>query len=170
MQFVIICYTVQLIDLSLNSRTEKNFTGNVSNADDNNNQVYKILIDSFADLIKDGTGYEIKDNKHITFKGDGLEIVNDLINPARPDVNASILYNGDAIDAYYGSDNFPNVVGDGEIRGIKPKQNILLLDGYVVSSGLAKENASKYTKTVSQSIFSGSLDIIQSYKELRSKV
>ncbi|UWV81386.1 hypothetical protein [Mycoplasmopsis cynos] len=72
---------------SLNSRTEKNFTGNVSNADDNNNQVYKILIDSFADLIKDGTGYEIKDNKHITFKGDGLEIVNDLINPARPDVN-----------------------------------------------------------------------------------
>ncbi|WP_322961139.1 hypothetical protein RRG43_01480 [Mycoplasmopsis cynos] len=152
-----------------NSRTEKNFTGNVSNADDNNNQVYKILIDSFADLIKDGTGYEIKDNKHITFKGDGLEIVNDLINPARPDVNASILYNGDAIDAYYGSDNFPNVVGDGEIRGIKPKQNILLLDGYVVSSGLAKENASKYTKTVSQSIFSGSLDIIQSYKELRSK-
>ncbi|MCU9932060.1 hypothetical protein NW733_05365 [Mycoplasmopsis felis] len=68
--------------------------------------LYEILIDSFVDLIKDGTGFDIRNNKHITLKGDGLEIVNDLINPNRPDINAAIMYNGDAIDSYYGSDNF----------------------------------------------------------------
>ncbi|PPJ44556.1 hypothetical protein C0075_25890, partial [Rhizobium sp. KAs_5_22] len=75
----------------------------------------------------DGTGFDIKDNKHISFIGDGLEIVNNIINPTRPDVNVAIMYNGDAIDAYYGSDNFPDVVEDGEIRSIKPKHNLLLV-------------------------------------------
>nr|WP_322959079.1 hypothetical protein [Mycoplasmopsis canis]WQQ12484.1 hypothetical protein RRG48_00340 [Mycoplasmopsis canis] len=152
-----------------NGRTENNFTGKVSDSEDYGNQTYKILIDAFADLIHDGTGYDIKNNKHITFKGDGLEIVNDLINPGRPDVNVAIMYNGDAIDSYYGSDNFPDVVEDGEIRAIKPKNNILLLDGFVVSSGASRENAKQYTKAVSNTIFQGNKEIIDSYKELVEK-
>ncbi|SYV97725.1 Uncharacterised protein, partial [Mycoplasmopsis edwardii] len=147
-------------------RTDQRFTGKVLDSNDNGNQNYKILIDAFSDLIKDGTGFDIKNNKHISFKGDGLEIVNDLINPSRPDVTIAIMYNGDAIDSYYGSDNFEGTVEDGEIRAIKPKNNILLLDGFVVSSDASKDNAKKYTAAVSETIFSGSRDVIESYNEL----
>ncbi|BBA22389.1 spermidine/putrescine ABC transporter substrate-binding lipoprotein PotD [Mycoplasmopsis bovirhinis] len=147
-------------------RTENNFTGYVLDNETDGNETYKILIDAFADLINDGTGYNIKDANHIAFKGDGLEIVNDLINPSRNDVNVAIMYNGDAIDAYYGKDNFPNLVEDGHIRAIKPKNNILLLDGLVISSGVSKENAKKYAQKVSESFFQGTIDIINSYKAL----
>nr|WP_255483470.1 hypothetical protein [Mycoplasma sp. Pen4] len=116
--------------LANGSRTSDEFTGEVTN------DTYKKLIDSFKSLIKDGTGFDVTNAKNISFEGDGLELLNNFIDHRRDDLNASIMYNGDAIDAYYGSDNFSenNKVEDGEIRVIKPKQNLLLVDGFVLSS------------------------------------
>ncbi|UWV78475.1 hypothetical protein NWE59_06450 [Mycoplasmopsis felis] len=128
--------------------------------------LYEILIDSFVDLIKDGTGFDIRNNKHITLKGDGLEIVNDLINPNRPDINAAIMYNGDAIDSYYGSDNFPNQVEDGEIRAIKPNQNILLVDGLVLSNKLNQETKDDFMHNISTGYYSYLSKVIQKYKSI----
>ncbi|WP_416322260.1 hypothetical protein [Mycoplasmopsis felis] len=148
-----------------NGRTDEKFTGIVQE-EDNNSKPYEILIDSFVDLIKDGTGFDIRNNKHITLKGDGLEIVNDLINPNRPDINAAIMYNGDAIDSYYGSDNFPNQVEDGEIRAIKPNQNILLVDGLVLSNKLNQETKDDFMHNISTGYYSYLSKVIQKYKSI----
>ncbi|WP_036430956.1 hypothetical protein [Mycoplasmopsis felis] len=148
-----------------NGRTNEKFTGIVQE-EDNNSKPYEILIDSFIDLIKDGTGFDIRNNKHITLKGDGLEIVNDLINPNRPDINAAIMYNGDAIDSYYGSDNFPNQVEDGEIRAIKPNQNILLVDGLVLSNKLNQETKDDFMHNISTGYYSYLSKVIQKYKSI----
>ncbi|MEI2461922.1 hypothetical protein RRG54_00875 [Mycoplasmopsis felis] len=148
-----------------NGRTNEKFTGIVQE-EDNNSKPYEILIDSFVDLIKDGTGFDIRNNKHITLKGDGLEIVNDLINPNRPDINAAIMYNGDAIDSYYGSDNFPNQVEDGEIRAIKPNQNILLVDGLVLSNKLNQETKDDFMHNISTGYYSYLSKVIQKYKSI----
>lgn len=148
-----------------NGRTDEKFTGIVQE-EDNHSKPYEILIDSFVDLIKDGTGFDIRNNKHITLKGDGLEIVNDLINPNRPDINAAIMYNGDAIDSYYGSDNFPNQVEDGEIRAIKPNQNILLVDGLVLSNKLNQETKDDFMHNISTGYYSYLSKVIQKYKSI----
>lgn len=148
-----------------NGRTNEKFTGIVQE-EDNNSKPYEILIDSFVDLIKDGTGFDIRNNKHITLKGDGLEIVNDLINPNRPDINAAIMYNGDAIDSYYGSDNFPNQVEDGEIRAKKPNQNILLVDGLVLSNKLNQETKDDFMHNISTGYYSYLSKVIQKYKSI----
>ncbi|BBU47655.1 hypothetical protein [Mycoplasmopsis felis] len=151
-----------------NGRTDEKFTGIVQE-EDNNSKPYEILIDSFVDLVKDGTGFDIRNNKHITLKGDGLEIVNDLINPNRPDINAAIMYNGDAIDSYYGSDNFPNQVEDGEIRAIKPNQNILLVDGLVLSNKLNQETKDDFMHNISTGYYSYLSKVIQKYKSIFNK-
>ncbi|MFV8489190.1 hypothetical protein [Mycoplasma sp. 31_09] len=137
-------------------RTSSKFTGDVKS------DTYKILIDSFKQLIKDGTGYDVRNNRHISFEGDGLELLNQLINPKRPDITAAIMYNGDAIDAYYGSDNYPasekeealGISHDGDIRVIKPKQNLLLVDGIMISSANNERENSLYLQILAQSIYS----------------
>ncbi|TDV23293.1 spermidine/putrescine transport system substrate-binding protein [Mycoplasmopsis mustelae] len=151
-------------------RTDTNFSGAVDLDESNkNNKTYKILIDAFADLIKDGTGYDVRNSQHITLKGDGLEIVNELINPKRPDVNAAIMYNGDVIDAYYAKDNFKTGVTDDEIRAVKPSQNILLVDGLVITSKLEESQRNYYLNIISQGHFSYLKDIITRYKNLKAQ-
>ncbi|WLP85928.1 hypothetical protein [Mycoplasma seminis] len=137
-------------------RTSARFTGDVQT------NTYKTLVDSFKQLIKDGTGYDVKNNRHIMFEGDGLELLNLLINPKRHDINAAIMYNGDAIDAYYGSDNFPEseaeikegISRDGNIRVIKPKQNLLLVDGIVLSANNSQSNNQEYLNVLANSVYS----------------
>ncbi|MFV8418571.1 hypothetical protein [Mycoplasma sp. Sp33II] len=145
-------------------RTSSKFTGDVKS------DTYKILIDSFKQLIKDGTGYDVRNNRHISFEGDGLELLNQLINPKRPDITAAIMYNGDAIDAYYGSDNYPasekeeelGISHDGDIRVIKPKQNLLLVDGIMLSSANDQNENDLYLQILGQSIYSN----LNSYWEI----
>ncbi|QGZ97653.1 hypothetical protein GE118_02440 [Mycoplasma sp. NEAQ87857] len=139
------------------TRTDARFTGEVKTS------TYKELIDAFTDLIKDGTGYSVK-SSNIAFNGDGLEIVNNLINPRRKDVNAAIMYNGDALDAYYGADNFENLTEDGWIRSVKPKQNILLVDGLVIAKDNSEKENEVYLKNIGESIYS---NLKIHYKELK---
>ncbi|QKT05411.1 hypothetical protein [Mycoplasma sp. OR1901] len=148
-------------------RTDQKFTGSVEENDESENETYKILINSFVDLIKDGTGYDIRDSKHISLKGDGLEIVNDLTNPKndKGSINASIMYNGDAIDAYYSEDNYDNAK-DGSVLAYRPSDNILLVDGLVISSKLDRKTKDQYTQTISNSSYSQTPQIILEYKEL----
>ncbi|WAM00605.1 hypothetical protein NWE60_03800 [Mycoplasmopsis felis] len=76
------------------------------------------------------------------------------------------MYNGDAIDSYYGSDNFPNQVEDGEIRAIKPNQNILLVDGLVLSNKLNQETKDDFMHNISTGYYSYLSKVIQKYKSI----
>lgn len=94
---------------------------------------YKTQISSFLNLIKDATGLTINSKEHkLLLKGDGLDVLQYLINP-NSDISMGIMYNGDALDAYYSTDNFEDAP-EGSIRIAKPLNGILLLDGLVVSS------------------------------------
>ncbi|MGP1451176.1 MAG: hypothetical protein ACTTJO_00155 [Metamycoplasmataceae bacterium] len=97
---------------------------------------YEELIKNFIKLIQDGTSYSVNDDKHINFKSDGLELLNLLLNP-NSKINAAIMYNGDGIDAFYSEDNFKNVK-NGTIRYIKPRKNLLLVDGFVLANNKNK--------------------------------
>ncbi|WP_426461404.1 hypothetical protein [Mycoplasma hafezii] len=130
------------------TRTASDFTGEVEV------KTYKELIDAFVDLVKDGTGYAVTNSNHISFKGDGLELLNNLVNLTRPDVTAAIMYNGDAIDGYYGADNLPGWAIDGSIASIKPKHNVLLVDGLVFSANNTDEKNNKYLQVIAESIYS----------------
>ncbi|QDF64924.1 hypothetical protein [Mycoplasma nasistruthionis] len=145
-------------------RTSADFTGEVTD------ETYKSLIDSFTNLIQDGTGYSAKDSKHITFNGDGLEVLETLVNPTRNDVAAAIMYNGDAIDAYYAEDNFPNndKVADGDIRVIKPKQNILLVDGFILSSANSNADNDAYIEAARESFLDNLPTLADNLKTLKS--
>lgn len=113
-------------DLEGGIPSDSEFTGHVDS------KTYKVLTDSFVNLINEGTGFNVKDSEHINFKSDGLELLNTLINPDSS-ANAAIMYNGDGIDAYFSTDNYQNVE-DGTIRFIKPEKNLLLVDGFVIAN------------------------------------
>lgn len=141
-------------------RTSENFTGEVTE------ETYTRLIDNFKSLIKDGTGYDFNDTKHITFKGEGLEIVNRLVDPNDP-TNATIMYNGDAVDSYYSSDNSELTIDGQTIRFVRPSQNIFLVDGIMFSSTNAKENNDNFTDYISNNIFQNLSLNYQSFLEIK---
>ncbi|VEU76814.1 hypothetical protein [Mycoplasmopsis columbina] len=119
---------------------------------DNGIKDHKELINQFADLIKNSTGYSLNSPK-INFIGDGLELVDRIVNPAS-DIQFGIIYNGDAFDAYKGADNVNNS-HDGAIRYIKPKTNLLLIDGLVIVDGIDKEFEDKVYEVVKNSFLEG---------------
>ncbi|WP_322949520.1 hypothetical protein RRG44_02550 [Mycoplasmopsis cynos] len=126
-----------------------------------NENNYKILVDSFIDLIQNSTNKKI-DDKAISFNGDGLEILRSLIDPSRKDITASIMFNGDALDAYYSEDNGFNIkdknqdtipVPKGTIKVIKFSENVLLVDGLVVSKNISNANEDILYQTLRNSIY-----------------
>ncbi|QZE12442.1 hypothetical protein [Mycoplasma sp. Ms02] len=127
-------------DIALNNeeRIQTGFTGTV------NDQTYKRIIDNFSHLIKDGTGHNVTDTKYITFKGDGLEVLNDLIDPLKQNVNATLMYNGDAIDAYYSNDNFRELPEGEVFSSVRPSQNVYLVDGLVLNKANTNFQNQKY--------------------------
>ncbi|AWX69970.1 hypothetical protein DP067_01105 [Mycoplasmopsis anatis] len=128
------------------SRTDENFTGEVTE------QTYERLIKNFKDLIKDGSGFNINDTSHITFKGDGLEIVNTIVNPS-DSTNVSIMYNGDGIDAYYSNDNAASTVDGETIRFVRPSKNVFLVDGVMFSASNSKENNENYMSYLTENVY-----------------
>lgn len=103
------------------------------------NQNYLELINNFADMIFDGTGALISDIKRNLFDTDSDIILNNLINPTSK-IDAAFIYNGDALDAYYGHDNF-NAITDGDrLRIIRTKYTVRILDCFIVSSSISDQD------------------------------
>ncbi|WP_051630095.1 hypothetical protein [Mycoplasma simbae] len=103
-------------------------TGNANTAEEPD--LYKRLIDNFSKLIEDGIGAGLTDPS-VQLLGDGQLLLTNLISD-QSNVQAGILYNGDATDAYFSSDNIESVI-DGTIRFLRPKSNLLLIDGLVIA-------------------------------------
>lgn len=117
--------------------------------------IYKDLIDQFINLFEHGSGYKIDDTAHVKTSGDGQELLNDLVDPEKA-TGVGIIYNGDALDAYYSEDNISDTsIPEGVIRYIRPSANLLLLDGLVISSDADDETVSKIINTAKTSYFGG---------------
>lgn len=117
--------------------------------------IYKDLIDQFLSLFKDGTGFKLTDTNHVRTNGDGLELLNTLIDPHKK-TNVGIIYNGDALDAFFSRDNISNsAVPDGAIRFIRPSVNLLLVDGLVIANDTDEEIANEIINTSKDTFFGG---------------
>ncbi|UUD36727.1 hypothetical protein NPA09_02360 [Mycoplasmopsis equigenitalium] len=124
--------------------------GNVTEKD------YKIQLQSFVNLIEDSLQTNIKDNKKIVFSGDGQEVLRSLIDP-NSNVDMAILFNGDALDAYYSEDNFESVPS-GSITIVKPINNIITIDGIVLNKNISDAAYERYIKTFEDCFIGGYKD------------
>ncbi|UUD35461.1 spermidine/putrescine ABC transporter substrate-binding protein [Mycoplasmopsis caviae] len=115
---------------------------------------YKEHIDHFVELFQHGTNYSIRDTEHVVFNGDGQWLLNNLINPTTK-TNAGLIYNGDALDAYFSEDNFENKVQQGTLRFFRPKINLLLVDGLVISENTSDHFADLIYESAHKSFLSG---------------
>lgn len=114
---------------------------------------YKEHIDHFVELFNDGTGYSVRDTKHVNFNGDGQFLLNNLIDPTS-NTCAGLIYNGDAVDAYFSEDNY-DTVPQSTIRFLRPKVNLLLVDGLVISENTSDYFTDLIYKTAHESYFGG---------------
>ncbi|MEA4115595.1 hypothetical protein VBM87_02260 [Mycoplasma sp. 744] len=116
---------------------------------------YKELIDQFENIFKNALNYSLNDI-NINFIGNGLELVDKIIDP-NTDIEAGIIYNGDAFDAYLANDN-NDAVNDGVIRFIRPRDNLLLVDGLIIVANTDEQTTNKIYELAKNSIFEGIAD------------
>ncbi|AXE61007.1 hypothetical protein DA803_02850 [[Mycoplasma] phocae] len=119
---------------------------------DFNDDNYRLAIDSFIKFVEKATGSSIKNAKYNYLSGDGLELLNHLIEPKVGRSDAVIIYNGDALDAYYSNDNFSNVE-EGKIKFIRPKTNYLLMDNWILSKALTDKESDEFLETIGSLIY-----------------
>ncbi|TPE57775.1 hypothetical protein FJO69_01070 [[Mycoplasma] falconis] len=117
-----------------------------------NNDNYKLAIDSFNKFVKYASGASIRDTQYNFFSSDGLELLNFLIEPKTGRSDVAIVYNGDALDAYYSSDNFSSVE-EGKIRFIRPKNNYILMDNWILSNGLSEKDSDAFLETLKDLVY-----------------
>lgn len=112
------------------------------------------LLDNFNQIIKDGTGSYMNNHSVNIFEPDSDVTLNNLVNPLSK-INVAVLYNGDALDAYYGNDNFQNVEDGENIRIVRTKNNIRILDAFVLSSGVDKKQKKELLRYFNKNLFDG---------------
>lgn len=115
-------------------------------------QNYSELINNFANMIFEGTGASISNIKRNLFDSDSDIILNNLINPTSK-IDAAFLYNGDALDAYYGHDNFSAITDGDRLRIIRTKYTVRILDCFVISSSIDDNEQKKLLEYFSEIIF-----------------
>ncbi|QJG66740.1 hypothetical protein [Mycoplasma phocoenae] len=114
---------------------------------------YKSQIQSFINLIKDSFDTTFKNTKKLLLDGDGQVILRNLIDP-NSNVDVAIMFNGDALDAYYSEDNFEQVP-TGSITVVSPKHSIYSLDGLIINKNFDTKTLNKYYETIRNSFFKG---------------
>ncbi|WP_027121316.1 hypothetical protein [Mycoplasma leonicaptivi] len=123
---------------------------------------YKVSTKGFIDLIEKSRNQSISNND-IIFNGDGQDIIRSLLDPSRKDVDSAIMYNGDALDAYYSEDNGLKtldydgnsiLIPDGTVKVKKFKNNILLVDGFILANALSESTELKMYDVLRNTIFS----------------
>lgn len=133
---------------------------------------YKSFIEDFISLIEDASGYKLNDTSHITLNPDGLKLLTELISDPSSGLSpsdAAIMFNGDALDAWYSSDNTDDQVPDQTIRVIRPSTNLLLLDGIILSEGVSENTENQFYQSLSNSFLKNFDGLWTEYKALLSK-
>ena len=117
-----------------------------------NSSNYMEWIDNFATMVQVSTGGSISNNGVNIFDSDSDIILNNLINPSSK-IDVAILYNGDALDAYYGHDNFSAIDDGDRLRILRSQNNIRILDAFVVSSSISHEKRKELLSFFNQYMF-----------------
>ena len=124
--------------------------GNLNNfSSDLNDSNYKSQISGFKNVIN---GWNSQ------FIDSGADTLNSLIdNNEDFKADVAFLYNGDALDAFYGSDNFEPADDskDGLIRTITPGNSSLLLDGIVIPSYIDDDQDDKVLTNIRNILYTG---------------
>lgn len=118
------------------------------------NSNYESWLNNFAQIVQKGTNAPMNDIKINLFENDSDVILNNLINPTS-NINVASIYNGDALDAYYGHDNFQDIVDGDRVRIIRTKYTIRILDCFVVSSSIDINDLNQVLKDFNQTLFNG---------------
>ena len=113
-------------------------------------------------MIFEGTGASISNIKRNLFDSDSDIILNNLINPTSK-IDAAFIYNGDALDAYYGHDNFSAITDGDRLRIIRTKYTVRILDCFVISSSIDDNEQKKLLEYFNDIIFK---DIFVTEEEL----
>ena len=116
------------------------------------NDNYKQLLDNFSQMVLQATGHKMSETGFNLFETDSDVILNNLINPDSY-INVATLYNGDALDAYWGNDNFKSITDGDRLRIIRSKNSIRILDAFVVSSDISTENKQDLLKFFNEEVF-----------------
>lgn len=135
-------------NLLLGSEKVGNYSGVVTK--DN----YKQQIDGFVSYIKDITGKDFEDLKFNYYNSSGLELATTLIDiEKKPEVG--FIYNGDALDAHYSQDNFEWLEDGKTLNIIRPKNNLTLLDGWIILKDVETNVVNQLYKTLYNSVYKG---------------
>ncbi|MEA4134357.1 hypothetical protein VBM90_00855 [Mycoplasma sp. 2704] len=130
---------------------------------------YTKFIDNFYSLVQKGTGKNPNDSKYITYDGDGQGILNKLINPQYPEADSAVMYNGDALDAYFSDNNYEEVE-NGTVQSFKIAQNILLIDGLVVAKNTSQGTLNELYETLNSSIYSNMGELYRFTKQFKNDI
>ncbi len=128
-------------------------------------QNYLELINNFSNMIFEGSGALISNIKRNLFDSDSDIILNNLINPTSK-IDAAFIYNGDALDAYYGHDNFNSITDGDRLRIIRTKYTVRILDCFIISSSINNDEQQHLLEYFNNIIFK---DIFISEKELNEQ-
>ncbi|WP_330463353.1 hypothetical protein [Metamycoplasma gateae] len=142
---------------------EKNNNGSWRMFDKNN---YRLYFDSFNEFVEKTTGDSIKNvfkNKLVT---DGQELVSGIIEPISGKADIAIMYNGDALDAYYGRDNFSTLDEDNNISFVRPKYTYKNIDAWIISSDTDDYDSDILLERLNKYIFN---DVSKDYKDLHKQ-
>ena len=137
-----------------------------------NQDNYLTWLDKFTQIVEKGTGAKISDIKRNLFDADSDIILNNLINPTSK-IDVAYIYNGDALDAYFGNDNFKDIEDGDRLRIVRTKYTTRILDCFIVSSSISENETDKLLKKFNASLFRGMFwtekQIEEKNEELKSK-
>ncbi|AXE61003.1 hypothetical protein DA803_02830 [[Mycoplasma] phocae] len=130
---------------------------------------YKYIMNSFLDLVKNGTGHSIKNSNYNKLVTDGQELVSTIIEPKNGKADISIMYNGDALDAYYGEDNFERLGPNPHVSFIRPQNSYMNIDAWIVSRDTDDNELDALLETLNEILFKNAVstqdEITQLYLE-----
>ncbi|VEU74400.1 Uncharacterised protein [Mycoplasmopsis citelli] len=124
-----------------------------------NENNYKDLVDNFVNLVKDSTGFGFNSADNVNLNPNGLKLLNDLIwppNKGTKPTDMALMFNGDALDAWYSEDNSTDkniFIPNGTIKVIRPEENLILLDGFILSKKIKKENQGPIYEVLRKTFF-----------------
>ncbi|OYD26612.1 putative solute-binding family lipoprotein [Mycoplasma testudineum] len=117
-------------------------------------------VDNFVAQIEKGLNTGIENTSKILFSTDSQPMLNGLINP-QLNIAAALIYNGDALDSFFASDNFVNYADENfqgsrnPTRSAKIKSKISLTDGLIIPKYVSEERANSNLKLIHDSFYDG---------------
>ncbi|AZZ65735.1 hypothetical protein DMC14_003015 [Metamycoplasma phocicerebrale] len=119
-----------------------------------NKKNYKNLINSFSTFVEKSTGATIKNSNVNKLVTDGQELVSSIIEPKSGKADIAIMYNGDALDAYYGRDNFIQLNEKNNISFVRPKYSYKNIDAWIISKDTRDFDSDLLLDKLNKTIFS----------------